>query len=318
MDLLQLQYFRAIAEYENMTRAAQALFVSQPNLSASLSRLEADLNVKLFERRRGKISLTPSGQEFLVYVTRALNELSVGVERLHSGENAASNSIKVAGAMIDIINMVLAQYYPDSNSIYIKQMNCANQDVYNRVQSEDVDFGFYFGQPQGQELEYNLMGECERVVMLRADHPLAQAGYIALSDLSEEHFICNHCRDDAEFFQTFPKLGGFAPKVFFECDNIQMESTLVAARKGISICPATTFQKLVTDYPEMPLACLRFSERVSHAQVGAVRRRGHMLSEAALLFFEHLNQVFEGEVEKTELLFAELFPHSPRVCFPVN
>lgn len=55
MDLLQLQYFRAIAEYENMTKAAQALFVSQPNLSNSMSRLEADLGVKLFERRRGSI-----------------------------------------------------------------------------------------------------------------------------------------------------------------------------------------------------------------------------------------------------------------------
>lgn len=318
MDLLQLQYFRAIAQYENMTKAAQALFVSQPNLSTSLSRLEADLNVKLFERRRGKISLTPSGQEFLDCVSRALDELNVGIERLHSGENAARNSIKVAGAMIDIINIVLAKYYPDSGSIYIKQMNCANKDIYNRVQSEEVDFGFYFGQPHGQELEYNLIGECERVVMLRTDHPLAQAGYVSLSELAEEHWICNHCRDDAELFETFPKIGGFVPKVFFECDNVQMESTLVAARKGISICPATTFQKLVTDDPEAPLACLRISEQVAHAQIGVVRRRGHMLSEAALLFFDHLNQVFEGEVQKTERLFAELFPHSSRVCFPVK
>lgn len=48
MDLLQLQYFRTIAQYENLTKAAQALFVSQPNLSTSLSRLEDDLGVKLF------------------------------------------------------------------------------------------------------------------------------------------------------------------------------------------------------------------------------------------------------------------------------
>lgn len=68
MDLLQLQYFRAIAQHENMTKAAEALFVSQPNLSTSMSRLESDLDVKLFERRRGKISLTPEGRLFLEHV----------------------------------------------------------------------------------------------------------------------------------------------------------------------------------------------------------------------------------------------------------
>ena len=79
MDLLQLQYFCTIAQYENITRAAKALFVSQPNLSTSLSRLEDDLGVKLFERRRGKVSLTENGQLFLSYAERVLSELNAGM-----------------------------------------------------------------------------------------------------------------------------------------------------------------------------------------------------------------------------------------------
>ena len=89
MDLLQLQYFRTIAQYENLTKAAQALFVSQPNLSTSLSRLEEDLGVKLFERRRGKIALTSNGKLFLTYVERVLGELDNGITT-RSGWSAAS------------------------------------------------------------------------------------------------------------------------------------------------------------------------------------------------------------------------------------
>ena len=88
MDLLQLQYFRTIAQYENLTKAAQALFVSQPNLSTSLSRLEDDLGVKLFERRRGKIALTRNGKLFLTYVERELDELDNGISQVRAAEGA--------------------------------------------------------------------------------------------------------------------------------------------------------------------------------------------------------------------------------------
>lgn len=57
-----------------------------------MSRLEADLGVKLFERRRGKITLTDDGRLFLNHVQTALNEISTAVETLHSGAQERSDS----------------------------------------------------------------------------------------------------------------------------------------------------------------------------------------------------------------------------------
>ena len=154
MDLLQLQYFCTIAQYENITRAAKALFVSQPNLSTSLSRLEDDLGVKLFERRRGKVSLTPNGQLFLSYAERVLSELNAGIDAVKAAQRASRDQLRVVGSQMDFVFEVLRSYYPTDSSMTLRQVNCANLDVYDRVLSDDADFGFYYGKPKTKILEY--------------------------------------------------------------------------------------------------------------------------------------------------------------------
>lgn len=61
MELLQLKQFKAIAEIGNMTKAAQALHVSQPTLSAMLKRLEQELGLSLFTREKNRLVLTDAG-----------------------------------------------------------------------------------------------------------------------------------------------------------------------------------------------------------------------------------------------------------------
>ena len=78
MDFSQLNYFRAAARHGNLTRAAEELYISQPGLSRYLSRLEEELGVPLFERRKGKITLNTYGQLFLANVNLAFDQLEQG------------------------------------------------------------------------------------------------------------------------------------------------------------------------------------------------------------------------------------------------
>ena len=74
-----------------MSKAAETLFVSQPNLSTSISRLEEEVGVPLFERRRGRIALNQNGALLLKSVEQALSILDSGVQAvrdLHSGKAA--------------------------------------------------------------------------------------------------------------------------------------------------------------------------------------------------------------------------------------
>ena len=76
MDLTQLEYFRVVARYENITRAAKDLYVSQPTLSQSIARLESSLGIELFDRVNGKLHLNDAGRMFLERVNNAFFELT--------------------------------------------------------------------------------------------------------------------------------------------------------------------------------------------------------------------------------------------------
>lgn len=75
MDLRQLECFRVAARTGSITAAARELHISQPALSMTISRLEEDLGVHLFDRISGKILLNSMGKSLLTNVERIFLEL---------------------------------------------------------------------------------------------------------------------------------------------------------------------------------------------------------------------------------------------------
>lgn len=87
MELRQLRYFITTAQYLNFSRAAEALYISQPALSHQIAELERELKVTLFARTRRSVVLTPEGKELLDYAQRTMRL----VEHMeHFGSESAS------------------------------------------------------------------------------------------------------------------------------------------------------------------------------------------------------------------------------------
>ena len=82
MELLQLRYFVALAESENLTKTANALYISPSSLSLTISKLEREVGVKLFDRVGRKLRLNDNGQEFLRHLRSVLTELDSAVSQL--------------------------------------------------------------------------------------------------------------------------------------------------------------------------------------------------------------------------------------------
>ena len=74
MELLQLRYFQKVAELESITKAANFYMIPQPSMSQTITRLEKELNVKLFDRRNGKLFLNDNGRLFYQHVEAAIRE----------------------------------------------------------------------------------------------------------------------------------------------------------------------------------------------------------------------------------------------------
>ena len=74
MELRQLEYFQMASRLKNITRAAERLRVSQPNITVAIKKLEAELGIQLFDRSQKQLALTPEGAVFLNRIELAPEE----------------------------------------------------------------------------------------------------------------------------------------------------------------------------------------------------------------------------------------------------
>lgn len=73
MDKRRYEYFMAIAEEKNISKAADRLFITQPSLSKFLINLEAELDTELFHRGKNILKITPAGERYMIYVRDVLS-----------------------------------------------------------------------------------------------------------------------------------------------------------------------------------------------------------------------------------------------------
>ena len=91
----QLQAFLVVAEVHNFTRAAETLHVTQAGLSAMINELEAQVDIRLFERTSRSVALTPAGMQFLPYARQAVESLGKGVMELTALNRRQQGGIRV-------------------------------------------------------------------------------------------------------------------------------------------------------------------------------------------------------------------------------
>jgi DNA-binding transcriptional LysR family regulator len=97
LELTPLRYFRAIAQHGHMTRAARAVGVSQPALSAMLSKLEREVGAELLHRTGRGVELTEAGRVFLRHAEDALRGAEAGVRAVRELAGLERGSIRVGG-----------------------------------------------------------------------------------------------------------------------------------------------------------------------------------------------------------------------------
>lgn len=185
MNLSQLYYFRKLAQLQHYTKAAKELYITQPSLSDSISALEEELGLALFQKQGRNVKLTKYGMEFYEYVDAAQNQLDKGIA-------VARSKSGILGGVIDIgcIPTILGDYMPEVIQHY-KEGN--PKAVFNIYQGhtlcllEELKKGKYdlafCSKTEDQELEFVPFLAQRLVLVTREDHPLAERQTVCLEDL---------------------------------------------------------------------------------------------------------------------------------------
>lgn len=143
-DLELYKVFHTVAYYKNISRAATALYISQPAVSKSIKKLENTMDITLFSRNAKGVDLTTEGKIFYEYLDKALTIISAGEKVLTDLKDKKKGVITI-GVSTTLCKHLLLPYlkpfmnqYPD---IQIKIINKTTFDTLKQIDEGVIDFG---------------------------------------------------------------------------------------------------------------------------------------------------------------------------------
>ncbi|MCI8537939.1 MAG: LysR family transcriptional regulator [Oscillospiraceae bacterium] len=202
MDLTQLEYFKSVAKWENITKASKELYVSQPTLSQSISRLEDGLGVDLFDRRAGKLHLNDAGRLFLSRVNNAFAELNTGFSELEQYKKNRQAWVYIASSVIDIFKSIILEYHARMPQIHIDHSLTFDRGIMELILNGKVDFVITPDPIGDPSVKCVPLYEEEVFAVVGSAHPLARQKEVTLEELRGCPLVCNNCDSDIKFMET--------------------------------------------------------------------------------------------------------------------
>ncbi len=239
MELHQLKQFVAAAESESFTRGAERAFVSQPALSASISKLEEELGVQLFIRNKRNVVLTPSGRKLLKRAKQIMAECAQAKAELKHHEVQRSLRLGVINTLSirQVANLI--EQYRRENPEVLLDVTDASQEQIERYQKEArIDFALTLLSQGKAKKSYQEVLFCEPyVVALPLGHHLSGRKTVSLSELAKEPFIARtHC-ESRSFLGQLLKDKGVRLNVVYKTNQDDRAISLVEAGVGIAFIP---------------------------------------------------------------------------------
>jgi DNA-binding transcriptional LysR family regulator len=238
----RLQVFHAVAKHLSFTKAAEALFMTQPAVTFQIRQLEEHFNTRLFDRAHGRISLTPAGQLALDYAERILGLSSELDTRLKEMSGQVAGPLLI-GASTTIAEFLLPQVLGEFKARYpavVPRLFVANSEaVQGRVVERSLDLGFIEGESHLPSLVTDVCCDDELQVVCAPSHPLASLKHIAPKALMEHAFVSREPGSGTrEVIDSYLQKAGVAPdslQVVMELGSPEALKGLVATGLGFTI-----------------------------------------------------------------------------------
>jgi DNA-binding transcriptional LysR family regulator len=292
MDLQQLKYFQTIARLENMSRAAEELYVAQPSLSRAIARLEDELGAPLFDRLGRQIRLNQLGYVFLQRVEQALAELEEGKREVADMAGLEQGLVSLAvlytvGAQL--LPEILGAFRKDHPSIRFQLSQNASNVMNSQLRKGEIDLCISFPEPEQSDIGWAPLRTEEIFLAVPPTHRLAGCDSIYLSEVAREPFISLKREYGLrEMADQFCHQAGFDPRITFEGDEIVIVRGLVAVGLGVAFIPALAMRNAT----EPLVSCLHISDFPCQRTIGLAWLQEHYLTASVQLFRQFVIEYF--------------------------
>lgn len=303
MNFQEFNYVLCIAKHQNLSRAAEELYISQPTLTKHLQKLKREMNGKLFVRSGNSYIPTYLGRRYLEYARKLLavhEDWEKELQDLISGREGELNvafPLMRSACMAPRIMERFHEQYPGVR-VNLREETYAIQE--KLLLDDELDFAVFNEAKPHPKLEYKMLLREEVLLVMPASHPLASLGVkrskaeypqIDLRLLANEPFIL-HFPDQTtgqialELFKQY----GIHPSVPMRTRNTV--TCIKLCQKGLGLCfiPETYLKNIELQYPPL---CFSVGDQGAFSTLTIAYRKGAYLPAYARDFIRIAQENFQ-------------------------
>ncbi|HCQ88901.1 MULTISPECIES: selenium metabolism-associated LysR family transcriptional regulator [unclassified Clostridium] len=240
MDFKQLEAFITVAKLRSFSKAANAIYLSQPTISSNISSLEKELKIQLFDRTSKEVNLTPAGESFLEYATDIINTRNNAIADMSNFNNNISGRLHISASTTPC-NSILPELISNFNDTYSNvKFNIKEQGsvgIIKDILDLNCEIGLVGTMIHNSKIKsYKIMDD-ELVIVSHPNLNLPEV--VKPSDLLNYKFIIRE-RESAtrKTFESALMDGDIDVnklKVLCEVDNLDAQIKLLKLGMGVSI-----------------------------------------------------------------------------------
>lgn len=240
MLVAHLESFVEVARTGNVSRAAEALFVTQPAVTARLKSLERDLGVELFRRTHRGMRLTDAGRALLPYAERTLATIDEGRQLVTDLRSGSTGELVIAAApavSTYLLPGVLRAFRAGHPHVRLGVRTGHTEEVLEMVLrgSANVGIGRLIRHP---DVELIPVFEDEMLLVVSARHPFASRGKVRMEELAAERLILfDRTSSYHELTSSLFRQSGVVPASTLELDNVEAAKKMVQQGLGVALLP---------------------------------------------------------------------------------
>jgi LysR family transcriptional regulator, benzoate and cis,cis-muconate-responsive activator of ben and cat genes len=260
MELRHLRYFVAVAEEQNLTRAATRLRVAQPALSRQIHDLEDELQTPLFNRGPAGVQLTRAGKAFYQRARAILAEVVAAANEARTAGGVIAGRLVIgfpSGLNLDHLAPAVHAFRRAHPKVELDFFHGLNGPQLKALREGRIDLAFVNLPAPLDGLDHRVVWRIPFKVALPKGHPLAKQQSFELTDLRGEDFVFSSREARPEFYDDFFRHcanAGFQPRVVKEVGGYPTNILgLIALGVGISVVPHFERTEQIRDLVWRPL-----------------------------------------------------------------
>lgn len=286
MELLQLQYFYALAQTQHVTKTADHFHIAQPALTQTIHRLEGELGVKLFQKSGRNIVLTDAGEYLKKKVEPILKSINEIPEEIMALAESRKKLLKInVLAASNMVTEAIIEFQKDFGGV--------NFQIVQNTESEQADITVFtrefFLHPDNKRQHAYVFTE-QIFLAVPKDSEMASRPAIKLKEMANKEFVAlAGSRSLRTICDRFCMHAGFRPNVVFESDSPAAVMNIISASLGVGFWPQYSWGRPDTD----KIALVPIEEPMCQRDIVIMLNESAEDMEVALNFFVCLAKHFD-------------------------